>query len=430
MTNGPFVDSSAPGGSRAAASARLRSGARAAAALACQVLALAACLGSPATAWSAAPAPAALPALGLAADGVTVSGLSSGGYMAGQFQVAFADSLTGAAVLAAGPYGCSRGSVYTAMQHCACPVAGSVWQASLRFWPLAACSVPGEGLLAAFADSALTVNARHLDPPQALAKHRVWLLSGQADPVVPPTLVTAAEAFYRRHGVADAQLHHERVPGAGHGLPTPDGPVACGVTASPFLTDCRDLDSAGALLAWLYPAPAGGVQAGVARAAGLRRFDQRPYRQRAVFDGLDDSGWLYVPQACETGRAAATTADAAVAPCRLHVVFHGCAQGQGFVGADGRPFGRRFVDGAGYNRWAEASRIVLLYPQVKASRPTALAQLAGDAHRLNPEGCWDFWGYTDPQGALHGTQRHFARRSAPQLRAVKAMVDAVLRPAP
>lgn len=44
-----------------------------------------------------------LPALGLAADGVTVSGLSSGAYMAGQFQIAHAASVAGAALLAGGP---------------------------------------------------------------------------------------------------------------------------------------------------------------------------------------------------------------------------------------------------------------------------------------------------------------------------------------
>lgn len=46
----------------------------------------------------AAAANAGLPALKLSRDGVTVSGLSSGGYMAGQFQVAFSGLLSGAAV--------------------------------------------------------------------------------------------------------------------------------------------------------------------------------------------------------------------------------------------------------------------------------------------------------------------------------------------
>lgn len=39
----------------------------------------------------------------------SVSGLSSGAYMAGQFHIAFSDVLKGAAIIAGGPYGCSQG---------------------------------------------------------------------------------------------------------------------------------------------------------------------------------------------------------------------------------------------------------------------------------------------------------------------------------
>lgn len=44
-----------------------------------------------------------LPGLALQADEVSVSGLSSGAYMAGQFGVAYSASLSGSAVLAGGP---------------------------------------------------------------------------------------------------------------------------------------------------------------------------------------------------------------------------------------------------------------------------------------------------------------------------------------
>ncbi len=82
------------------------------------------------------------------------------------------------------------------------------------------------------------------------------------------------------------------------------------------------------------------------------------------------------------------------------MVFHACQQGQRAKGPRGRPTGRQFVTGAGYNGWAEANGIVVLYPQVHAST----AAKPGDTYQLNPEGCWDFWGYTDPQGALTGAR--------------------------
>ena len=67
-------------------------------------------------------------------------------------------------------------------------------------------------------------------------------------------------------------------------------------------------------------------------------FDQRGYIPQTGFfsylwgTGLDKTGWLYVPPACEAGER-----------CRLHVVFHGCKQGQSFL-----PL-RRPPDGGLYN---------------------------------------------------------------------------------
>src|SRR5512147_2905224 len=50
----------------------------------------------------------ALPPLGTVLDQTTVSGISSGAYMAGQFQMAHAKIVTGAAIIAGGPYGCAE----------------------------------------------------------------------------------------------------------------------------------------------------------------------------------------------------------------------------------------------------------------------------------------------------------------------------------
>ena len=75
-----------------------------------------------------------------------------------------------------------------------------------------------------------------------------------------------------------------------------------------------------------------------------------------------------------------------------------------------------FVRHAGYNRWADANRIIVLYPQTIARYgwggwPTNFV--------FNPNGCWDWWGYTD---ALYHTHE------GPQIRAVKAMLDRLGQP--
>lgn len=59
------------------------------------------------------------------------------------------------------------------------------------------------------------------------------------------------------------------------------------------------------------------------------------------------------------------------AGCRLHIAFHGCAQTLDDINTT-------FVTETGYNRWAEANNIVVLYPQAKATL-------------TNPEGCWDWY---------------------------------------
>lgn len=64
---------------------------------------------------------ASLAALGSDSSGVTVSGISSGGYMAVQFQVA-TKLVKGAGIgIAAGPYDCAEGSAVRARPNCMAP---------------------------------------------------------------------------------------------------------------------------------------------------------------------------------------------------------------------------------------------------------------------------------------------------------------------
>jgi len=127
---------------------------------------------------------------------------------------------------------------------------------------------------------------------------------------------------------------------------------------------------------------------GRAVAANLIAFDQRRYAVDGAASSFEPFGYVYVPQQCREGR-----------DCRLHIAFHGCRQGTSFVG-------RAFVSHAGYNEWAESNGIVVLYPQVAKSLVMP----------LNPQGCWDWWGYT---GA------NYAWRDGAQLASVRRMVEAL-----
>ncbi|MBA4741968.1 MAG: poly(3-hydroxybutyrate) depolymerase [Azoarcus sp.] len=325
---------------------------------------------------------AAAPLAALDADlrGLTVSGLSSGGYMATQFQVAHSALVRGVGVFASGPYDCAEGDLERALSHCMAPAG-----ANLPPSP--------EHTLARIRAHA---EAKQVDPVEGLADDRVWVFSGGADRTVTRPVVDALVAFYREH-VEDEALRYVTLPAAGHAMISVAAPGAnaCGSTASPFVNRCGEFDAAGEMLAHLI----GALQPKVAaREASLRSFDQAPHTHVSPADlSMASQGMVYVPQTCEAGG------------CRVHVVFHGCRQGMDAVGRD-------FVQGAGYNEWAEANRLIVLYPQASARNGMAWGSWRWV---YNPQGCWDWWGYS---GKASPT------RDGGQIRAVHSMLQKLAEP--
>jgi len=305
-----------------------------------------------------------LPALALAADSLTVSGVSSGGYMAVQYQVAYSGSVAGAGIVAAGPWYCAQGSVSMALGAC---MKGED---------------PAPDVSALVAAAREAARKGSIDDIAGLADDRVWIFHGTKDDRVRRPVPDALVAFYRDF-VPESQIAYEFDVPAAHGFPTLDEGVACDTASEPWLNDC-EFDAAGQLLQHLYgplKPPAGFPE------ANLLQFDQGRYAVGEV-PSMARTGYVYVPRRCAEG-----------AQCRVHVAFHGCRQGSSFVG-------RAFVRNAGYNRWAEANDIVVLYPQAAKSLVSP----------LNPQGCWDWWGYTGPD---------YATRSGAQLVVVHRMLEAL-----
>jgi len=329
---------------------------------------------------------------------VTVSGLSSGGFFAHQFHVAHSGLVKGAGIVAGGPYACAEQAPFWLRFYpnpqltFALMVCSHIWRAkypALAFWLPAA---PDPNTSAAMIRDA----AAHatIDPPAHLAEARVWLFAGGKDAVVPPASVSALKRVYELMGVAAANISLVEEARANHGLPIEEfagagNAPACAALAPPFLIDC-DYDAAKLLLAHLYP---DGFQAApaVAERGHLIRFDQTEFAGAAEPpSGMHREGYLHVPADCANGAAGD-------ARCRLHVAFHGCQQSVERIHD-------AFYRHGGFNRWADANAIVVLYPQI-AAQP------------VNPEGCWDWWGYSGPD---------YYQRTGRQIRAVKAMLDRLL----
>jgi poly(3-hydroxybutyrate) depolymerase len=315
------------------------------------------------TLLASAPALAAgrLPELGVDRTETSVSGLSSGAFMAVQFHLAHASIVRGVGVFAGGPWACSQGSSERATGEC---MQGS----------------PDPAPLVKAARKAAA--AGRIDPIEALARSRVWLFSGYNDGTVRRPVMNALRDFYGAMLPA-SQVFYRTDLRAGHALVTLDRGAACDLTGGDFVVDC-DYDAVGSLLQFIH----GRLAApGVPSDVDLRSFDQSefvPGGTRAA--GLADVGYVYVPKACAQGQR-----------CRTHIALHGCKQNVESVGD-------AFYRYGGYNRWAETNRIVVLYPQTRVTWGAP----------LNPYGCWDWWGYTGPD---------YTAKSAPQIAALRAMVD-------
>jgi len=103
---------------------------------------------------------------------------------------------------------------------------------------------------------------------------------------------------------------------------------------------------------------------------------------------LGDDAYVYVPSNCSKINSG----------CRVHVSFHGCRQTIANIKSD-------YYLKTGYNGWAEANNIIVLYPQAKNTT-------------FNPNGCWDWWGFTGS---------NYATKKGVQVAAVKNMVDHLMK---
>ena len=308
--------------------------------------------------------------------------------------------MTGAAILAGGPYGCVEVIQHpfmpmTTLEPGSAAVVGCTHYLGDRFWGLPTRPPAAEDarqlIIAAY-------GAGEIDDPANLANDRVWLFRGELDKVVPPGVAASLGELYGHLGIDDSALHVETGDPerpANHGMPVERffgesrfEPQDCAAHALPFVIECG-YDAAGLLLQHLYPVGFDG--AGDAHGAGtLQPFDQSEFFRASQTPGLSAVGYLYVPDACVSGT------------CRLHVAFHGCRQNADAQGDD--RIHDDFIRDAGYNRWAAANRIVVLYPQATVA--------AG-----NPRACWDFWGYSG---------KGWRTREGVQMQAVAAMVERLL----
>lgn len=316
----------------------------------------------------------------------SISGISSGAFMAVQFGTAWSSVIKGVGVVAGGPYWCVKADADDFITW----YMGPIWRATGSCMKGPASDLNVSDFTAKADDKAASGD---IDPIQNLSRQKVYVFHGYNDKVVAKAATDAAVDFYRHYlGDADrGNLYYQTAVGAGHSLVVRQdsgtrGLNSCNDNDSPYIDQCG-YDQAGIILEHIYGAlnpPNRGQLTGA-----MKQFNQSAYTKPDSPSSLSmgDTGYVFVPKDCEDGAA-----------CRVHIALHGCEQ-------DVNDIGQRFIDDAGYNAWADTNRLIVLYPQTRSSG-------------ANPQACWDWWSYVNHEDT-------YVTKSGPQIRVIKAVLDAL-----
>ncbi|MGB0732257.1 MAG: poly(3-hydroxybutyrate) depolymerase, partial [Pontibacterium sp.] len=235
------------------------------------------------------------------------------------------------------------------------------------------------------------VTLGYIDDTANVLDDKIYLFSGQSDETVQTGVVTTAVDFYKKLGVDETRIFYNKSVDAGHAFITDDNAdTPCDETKAPYINYCN-INQSYRILNRIY----GSLNDPAPQTTGkLITFDQSEFFNSLLYPNvsMDDKAYVYVPEACESEQ------------CRVHVAMHGCEQGTQSLGLE-------YVTETGYNNVADTNNIIVLYPQAKKSA-------------LNPKGCWDFWGYSNNNLPPFT----YFTKSAPQMAAIKAMIDRVSQP--
>ena len=396
---------------------------------------------------------------------ISVSGISSGAFMAHQFHVAHSEHIMGAGIIAGGPYHCAQGSILDAVTQCSVFV---MLQCEKLGLDPSYCDKTHRApknnteikrmAQKSFDEAKKQEVLENISALKNLRKDKIYLFTGQYDAIVPTGVMDTVFDFYtdaNKANVKTGNVEYNREFPARHtmvrdsfNIPPGDVVGACALPPAPsrpleensFIDDCQaiaqeyeernscicppsasacppsdkqeicedleDVDLAGSILKHIY-----GERAVQAERVAVEENEIQPFDQRQIFKEFSSiprtalqlasmarEGYVFIPETCKEGKE-----------CKLHVAFHGCLQGGRTDDRIGHT-GNLFSKYAGYNEWAKANDIVVLYPQVEGrSFPPP----------LNPQGCWDWWG----QDYTH--ENYHTKRST-QIKAVAQMINVLV----
>ncbi len=320
---------------------------------------------------------------------ITVSGISSGAFMALQMQIVHSKDIQGAVIMAGGPAACALDRADLAVKVCM-----KNPQQILEEGPIGKrhFDLMVENTLE-LSRSTLLVDGKtlpgNIDDLKHLTGKNISLYHGSDDTVIKSEMMNLTKTYLQKLN-PDVSLRATQLPGTAHTWPTLEDGNPCLNQESPFIGKCS-LDFAKEIFANFYTNLKEKSQKSreellahlheITIATPPFSFSEMFSRMASgtfIFGGpsISTKAYLYVPESCSSGS------------CPIHVAFHGCQMSSERIG-------KTFVEKSGLIEWADTNQTVVYFPQVRDDNPK------------NPYGCWDWWGYT---GAFYAT------RDGPQIK--------------
>lgn len=395
------------------------------------------------------------------AGSLTISGISSGGFMASQMAVIYSDQFSGVATVAGGVFYCAQNGYQENLKKY-----GSVaffnfkiseealrqgvdvasLQTSVRNIPDLKTAFeprPSNPIYQSVGICMGHPERAHGSEPQAdgssgpmkltfvnalasagliapvgnIANQRVLIYQGDADTVVHPPMAEKLQEFYRRFAVPESAIKMVRGAGGAHNFPTSrhDG-INCDSEGVPYIANCKR-DLAGDILQHLINRR---LRRARAKADHLYRVTQVE-----APPSVAPYGYLYASDFCLKNPTL----------CDLHVALHGCKMADSFdedfqrlyeakvqmtqvLGVHDYELKMRtprmgaltFAKKSGYAEYAEdpANRVMIFFPQT---------QITDANYPGNPKGCWDWYGWTGLEYATNkGSETSWLIRQIQKIR--------------
>jgi hypothetical protein len=318
-----------------------------------------------------------------------------------QMHLAHSSSFKGAGIIAGGPYRCVESYKSSFILNEDNYVENSIY---ICLNPLIPETGPRAEHMADLARQ--TAQEGRIDPVENLKDDRIYIFTGKSDTVVFSDVVKRTMEFYEILGVKkDNIAYYDTIP-AGHSIIT-DNPEDSDLPSNkpPYINNGGFMQSYD-ILTHIY----GTLNPPSERPGGrMIRFDQREFFNNEERASMSQYGYAYVPKSVEDGE-----------PARVHIALHGCKQGYNYVNfvngsadiENSIPYGNRYYTTTGYNNIADSNGIIVLYPQAEGT---------DNAYTQNPEGCWDWWGYSSPDA----DEPDYYSKDAIQIKAIHGMLRAL-----